>query len=103
MSSQDIQTQNLGYPRIGEKRELKRVVEAFWQGRADENQLATEASRLRALHWKKQRDAGIDLIPSNDFSYYDHVLDTIALLGAVPARFGWDGSIVDRTTYFKMA
>jgi 5-methyltetrahydropteroyltriglutamate--homocysteine methyltransferase len=103
MSSQDIQTQNLGYPRIGEKRELKRAVEAFWQGRADENQLATEASRLRALHWKKQRDAGINLIPSNDFSYYDHVLDTIALLGAVPARFGRDGSIVDRTTYFKMA
>ncbi len=103
MSAQGIQTQNLGYPRIGEKRELKRAVEAFWQGRISEAQLEAEASRLRTWHWQKQRDAGIDLVPSNDFSYYDHVLDTIALVGAVPARLGWSGSTVDNATYFKMA
>jgi len=103
MATDVLYTQNLGYPRIGAKRELKRVVEAFWQGRVDEDQLTAEAARLRALHWQKQRDTGIDLIPSNDFSYYDHVLDTIALVGAVPERFSWSGPTVDRATYFKMA
>src|SRR6266545_5339438 len=66
-----IQTQNLGYPRIGAKRELKRAVEAFWQGRISEEAMHAEATRLRAQHWQKQREAGIDLIPSNDFSFYD--------------------------------
>ncbi|HEY0791508.1 MAG TPA: 5-methyltetrahydropteroyltriglutamate--homocysteine S-methyltransferase [Chthoniobacterales bacterium] len=98
-----IQTQNLGYPRIGANRELKRALEAFWQGRSSEDQLHAEAKRLRAVHWQKQREAGIDLIPSNDFSCYDHVLDTIALVGAVPARFDANSGHVDTATYFKMA
>ena len=65
--------------------------------------LAT-AKELRAANWKLQRDAGIDLIPSNDFSLYDQVLDTIAMVGAVPERYGWDGSSdIDLDTYFAMA
>jgi 5-methyltetrahydropteroyltriglutamate--homocysteine methyltransferase len=102
-TSAKIQTQNLGYPRIGAKRELKRAIEAFWAGRISEEQLHAEAARLRATHWQKQRATGIDLIPSNDFSYYDHVLDTAVLVGAIPARFGWSGGCVDSATYFKMA
>lgn len=98
-----IQTQNLGYPRIGAKRELKRAVEAFWRGRISEEAMHAEAARLRAQHWQKQREAGIDLIPSNDFSFYDQVLDTAVLVGAVPTRFDWSGGSVDTTTYFKLA
>jgi 5-methyltetrahydropteroyltriglutamate--homocysteine methyltransferase len=98
-----LRTQNLGYPRIGEKRELKRAVEAYWAGRITEAELDLEAARLRTIHWRKQRAAGIDLIPSNDFSYYDQMLDTVALVGAVPERFGWQGGPVDAATYFKMA
>jgi Cobalamin-independent synthase, N-terminal domain len=55
------------------------------------------------VHWLQQKEAGIDLIPSNDFSFYDHVLDTSAMVGAVPERFGWDGSRIDLATYFAMA
>src|SRR6266513_2796417 len=58
---------------------------------------------LRARHWRLQQDAGIDLIPSNDFSYYDRMLDTCALVGAVPKRYGWAGGPVDINTYFAMA
>lgn len=98
-----IRTQNLGYPRIGANRELKRVVEAYWQSRCGEEELHAEAARLRAAHWQKQKEAGIDLIPSNDFSNYDQMLDTAVLVGAVPARFKQAGSNVDTATYFKMA
>jgi 5-methyltetrahydropteroyltriglutamate--homocysteine methyltransferase len=87
-------TINFGYPRIGAKRELKRV---------DEAHLQHVASSIRLANWRFQREAGIDLIPSNDFSLYDHVLDTIALVGAVPPRFAWDGSTVGLDLYFAMA
>jgi len=70
-----IRTQNLGYPRIGEKRELKRALEAFWRGQLTKDALVEQAKKLRAHNWQKQKQAGIDLIPSNDFSLYDHVLD----------------------------
>jgi 5-methyltetrahydropteroyltriglutamate--homocysteine methyltransferase len=101
--SAPIKTQNLGYPRIGANRELKRIVEAYWQSRCSEAELHAEASRLRATHWKKQVEAGIDLIPSNDFSYYDQMLDTAVIVGAVPERFNRAGLPVDTATYFKMA
>jgi Cobalamin-independent synthase, N-terminal domain len=55
------------------------------------------------MHWRQQKKTGIDLIPSNDFSFYDHVLDTSAMVGAVPQRFGWTGSLIDLPTYFAMA
>jgi 5-methyltetrahydropteroyltriglutamate--homocysteine methyltransferase len=98
-----IFTHNLGYPRMGALRQLKKSLEAFWKGRELEADLHRTASELRRVHWLRQKEAGIDLIPSNDFSFYDHVLDTSAMVGAVPARFGWDGSRIDLPTYFAMA
>ncbi len=94
---------NLGFPRIGAHRELKKAVEAYWKGDKTQSQLQGEAKELRATHWKMQKDAGIDHIPSNDFSFYDQMLDTIAMLGAVPARYKHDGGEVDLDTYFAMA
>ena len=94
---------NLGYPRIGPGRELKKALESFWGGRSDAAALDAASATLRRASWELQRAAGIDQIPSNDFSLYDHVLDTAAMLGAVPSRFGWNGAMVDRDTYFAMA
>lgn len=99
-----IKTQNLGYPRIGFRRELKKALEAFWRGDFSEQDLQSTAASLRRLHWEKQRDLGIDLIPSNDFSLYDQVLDMSCLLGNVPARFEWNGKAdIDLDLYFRMA
>jgi 5-methyltetrahydropteroyltriglutamate--homocysteine methyltransferase len=98
-----VQTNNLGYPRIGRNRELKRATERYWAGKTDADELAAAAAAIRAENWRKQFDAGIELIPSNDFSLYDQMLDTIALVGAVPQRYGWDGGTVDLDTYFAMA
>jgi 5-methyltetrahydropteroyltriglutamate--homocysteine methyltransferase len=93
-----------GFPRIGAKRELKQATEGYWSAQRSQEELLDTAVSLRAANWKLQRDAGIDLIPSNDFSFYDQVLDTIALVGAVPERYGWDGSgDLDLDTYFAMA
>jgi 5-methyltetrahydropteroyltriglutamate--homocysteine methyltransferase len=94
-----------GFPRIGAQRELKVATESFWSGERSQDELLATARGLRAANWKLQREAGIDLIPSNDFSLYDQVLDTIALVGAVPERYGWDPSsgTVDLDTYFAMA
>jgi 5-methyltetrahydropteroyltriglutamate--homocysteine methyltransferase len=93
-----------GFPRIGAKRELKQATEGYWSGQRSHDELLDTARSLRAGNWKLQRDAGIDLIPSNDFSFYDQVLDTVALVGAVPERYGWDGSSdIDLETYFAMA
>lgn len=94
---------NLGFPRIGAKRELKRAVESFWAGKIGPEELESTAKRLRREHWKLQQDIGIEHIPSNDFSFYDQVLDTAAMVGAVPARFGYQGEAVDLATYFAMA
>lgn len=98
-----IQATNLGFPRIGLARELKWAVEGYWTGRVSEDELLATARQLRARHWQWQLEAGIDQIPSNDFSLYDHVLDMITLVGAVPERFGWCGDTVDLATYFTMA
>jgi 5-methyltetrahydropteroyltriglutamate--homocysteine methyltransferase len=94
---------NLGMPRIGPRREIKRAVEGYWSGRIDATELARAARERRADAWRTQRAAGIDSIPSNDFSLYDQVLDTCCLVGAVPERFGWQGGPVDLDTYFAMA
>jgi 5-methyltetrahydropteroyltriglutamate--homocysteine methyltransferase len=92
-----------GFPRIGRNRELKFATEGYWRGETSAEELAATARAIRAENWKLMQDAGIDLIPSNDFSYYDQVLDTIALVGAVPERYGWAGGEVDLDTYFAMA
>ena len=92
-----------GFPRIGRNRELKFATEGYWRGETSAEELAATAKAIRVENWKLMQDAGIDLIPSNDFSYYDQVLDTIALVGAVPERYGWGGGEVDLDTYFAMA
>ncbi len=94
---------NLGFPRIGAKRELKKAVEAYWKGESDQDTLMQAGKDLRVRHWNLQKDAGLDHIPSNDFSFYDQVLDMIATLGAVPKRYGFSGDQVDLDTYFAMA
>jgi 5-methyltetrahydropteroyltriglutamate--homocysteine methyltransferase len=98
-----VMTTNLGYPRIGRDRELKRACEAYWAGEIAQDELLQVGASLRQTHWSVQRDAGIELIPINDFTFYDHVLDAIALVGAVPERFRWVGETVDLDTYFAMA
>jgi 5-methyltetrahydropteroyltriglutamate--homocysteine methyltransferase len=78
----------LGLPRIGPDRELKFALESFWAGDSGEQELVATARELRAANWRAARDAGIDVVPSGDFSLYDQVLDTAWGLGATPARFG---------------
>ncbi|HWV24787.1 MAG TPA: 5-methyltetrahydropteroyltriglutamate--homocysteine S-methyltransferase, partial [Thermomicrobiales bacterium] len=92
-----------GYPRIGKHRELKKALEGFWSGKIDENDLLATAAEIRSSNRQTQQRAGIDLLPVNDFSLYDQMLDTIALVGAVPERYGWSGETVDLATYFAMA
>jgi 5-methyltetrahydropteroyltriglutamate--homocysteine methyltransferase len=94
---------NLGFPRIGAQRELKKALEAFWSGKLDEDGLLAAGKALRQRHWQLQQQLGMQHIPSNDFSYYDQVLDTIAMAGAIPARYGWSRNQVDFATYFAMA
>ncbi len=95
----------VGYPRIGRSRELKRATERYWDGRVTREGLLETGASLRLEAWERMRDAGIDLIPSNTFSYYDQVLDTSAMVGAVPARYGWDAEarMIDLDLYFAMA
>jgi 5-methyltetrahydropteroyltriglutamate--homocysteine methyltransferase len=94
---------NLGFPRIGSHRELKQALESYWSGGTGADVLLRTAQTLRARHWFTQQKAGIDHIPSNDFSLYDQMLDTIAMLGAVPPRFGHVGGEVPLDLYFAMA
>lgn len=88
---------------MGPARELKKALEKYWSSQGDERALLNEAARIRALHWKAQVAAGIDFIPSGDFSLYDHVLDTAAMLGAFPERYGSAGEAVSLSSYFAMA
>jgi 5-methyltetrahydropteroyltriglutamate--homocysteine methyltransferase len=92
-----------GFPRIGPNRELKFATEGYWRGDASVDELQATAKRIRRDNWRFMQGAGVDLIPSNDFSLYDHVLDTIALVGAVPERYQHSGGPVDNDTYFAMA
>ena len=96
---------NLGFPAIGALRELKRATESYWSGKASQADLLKTGAELRARHWRLQQDAGLDLVPCNDFSFYDRVLDACALVGAVPARYGQPAKSdqVDLDTYFAMA
>ncbi|KAL0555045.1 hypothetical protein IC582_008977 [Cucumis melo] len=93
----------VGYPRMGPKRELKFALESFWDGKSTAEDLKKVAADLRSSIWKQMSDAGIKYIPSNTFSYYDQVLDTTALLGAVPPRYSWTGGEIGFDTYFSMA
>ncbi|KAE8792975.1 methionine synthase 2 enzyme [Hordeum vulgare] len=93
----------VGYPRMGPKRELKFALESFWDGKSSAEDLEKVATDLRASIWKQMSEAGIKYIPSNTFSYYDQVLDTTAMLGAVPDRYSWTGGEIGHSTYFSMA
>ncbi|WP_025735997.1 5-methyltetrahydropteroyltriglutamate--homocysteine S-methyltransferase [Mycobacterium genavense] len=91
----------VGSPRIGPKRELKRATEGYWKGRTSRSELESVAATLRRDTWKALADAGLDSVPVNTFSYYDQVLDTAVMLGALPARAAQITDDLDR--YFAAA
>ena len=78
---------NLGFPRIGADRELKKALEAYWKGDIDQAALKDVGRQLRATHWQLQKDAGIDLLPVGDFAWYDQVLTHSLTFGVIPPRF----------------
>ncbi len=92
-----------GYPRQGPNRELKKAIEGYWKGRVTADALRSTAAGLRQAAWRQLGDAGIDEVPTGDFSYYDHVLDTSVMVGAIPARHraAVDADALDG--YFAMA
>lgn len=95
---------NLGFPRMGEQRELKRSLEAYWAGQLSQQELLDTGKALRARHWDLQNKAGLDTVPVGDFAWYDQILEWSTLLGAVPARFGQaDNAPVSLDTLFRMA
>lgn len=95
---------NLGFPRIGAARELKRALESYWAGKIDGDALRDTGRELRARHWNIQAQAGLQWVPVGDFAWYDHILEWSTLLGAVPARFGpAEAAPVSLDTLFRMA
>jgi len=94
---------NLGFPRVGARRELKRALESHWRGDTSASQLQEVALGLRRRHWQLQRDAGVDVIPVNDFSLYDQMLDAAFLLDAIPARYRELADTDPLAAYFAMA
>jgi 5-methyltetrahydropteroyltriglutamate--homocysteine methyltransferase len=98
-----VRSSVLGYPRIGKDREWKKALEAFWSGDVNESEFHVQLQEIRLNHLCKQQEKGIDLISLNDFSYYDHVLDTAAMFGIVPKRFSYDGGVVPLSVYYGMA
>ncbi|MFZ6743518.1 5-methyltetrahydropteroyltriglutamate--homocysteine S-methyltransferase [Undibacterium sp. JH2W] len=93
----------LGFPRIGAQRELKFAQESFWRGDITEATLHETGSDLRARHWGLQKQAGLDFVSVGDFAWYDQVLNTLALLGALPARFGFDARQLSLADYYVAA
>ena len=95
---------NIGFSRLGLRREWKWASEKCWSGKVRRQDLLRTADDLTTRHWRMQADAGIEIIPCNDFAFYDLMLDTAVLVGAVPARYGapTDGEI-DLDIYFSMA
>ncbi|MGX9392934.1 5-methyltetrahydropteroyltriglutamate--homocysteine S-methyltransferase [Nitrobacteraceae bacterium UC4446_H13] len=103
MSATSLPVATLGMPRIGPRRELKFALESFWSGTSSEKALLETAAALRAANWARQKSLGATVIPSNDFSLYDQVLDTSVMVGAIPEIYGWTGGSVSLATYFAMA
>lgn len=92
----------LGFPRIGAKRELKFALEKYWKNEISQNDLKAVGTALRKQHWQLQKEAGLDFVTVGDFSFYDHILDTSVLLGAIPERFDTaDTNALD--SYFRAA
>jgi len=97
------QSHILGLPRIGAHRELKKAVEAYWQGKISLAELKQIGQQIEESNWKLQADAGLDFVTVGDFTFYDHVLDTSALLGVIPSRFKENNQQTDLNTVFCMA
>ena len=91
----------VGFPRIGEQRELKKALESYWAGKSTQEELQKTASELRKRHWIYQKNAGIDLISINDFSFYDNMIDAMTMLNAIPDRYKDIDNCMDR--YFAIA
>ena len=98
-----IQTHILGYPRIGAKREIKKACEKYWAGKSNLDELINAGKQQREYNWQVQKDAGIDLIPVNDFSFYDHILDMVLTTGAIPERYHPLKNLNQHDLYFAMA
>ena len=92
---------NLGFSRMGRHRELKKALERYWAKKSDTAELLDTARKLRESHWSIQHKAGLAQVPCNDFSLYDHVLDTAVMVGIEPERFKDVPAGLDR--YFAMA
>lgn len=98
-----VKSSILGYPRIGEQRQWKKALESFWNEQINEQQLLSQLQEIRLQHLSKQKETGIDLIPVNDFSLYDQVLDTSTMLGLIPQRFNYKGGEVSTQLYYEIA
>lgn len=92
-----------GYPRQGPNRELKKAIEGYWKGRVTADALRATAAELRRTNWRQLAGAGIHEVPTGDFSYYDHVLDTTVMVGALPARHRGAVETDALDGYFAMA
>ena len=92
-----------GYPRQGQGRELKKAVEGYWKGRVDADALRATAAELRRVNWRQLAETGVHEVPTGDFSYYDHVLDTSVMVGAIPARHRAAVELDALDGYFAMA
>ncbi|GGY25826.1 5-methyltetrahydropteroyltriglutamate--homocysteine S-methyltransferase [Pseudoduganella albidiflava] len=98
----NIYTHIPGFPRVGAQRELKTALERHWRGELAAAELEAEGRALRARHWARQRDAGLDFVTVGDFAFYDHVANHIQLLGCEPARFGFQAE-TPLERYFTLA
>ncbi|MGN1398033.1 MAG: 5-methyltetrahydropteroyltriglutamate--homocysteine S-methyltransferase, partial [Streptococcus gallolyticus] len=96
-----VKVSNLGYPRLGENREWKKLIESYWAGDISQEELQAQAKDLRLEFLKKQADAGLDFIPVGDFSLYDHILDLSVQFGVIPKRFAKEEINLD--LYFAIA
>ncbi|KAJ6031259.1 hypothetical protein N7540_001991 [Penicillium herquei] len=96
-----VQSSVLGFPRMGKLRDLKKATEAYWGGKISRDDLLAEGKRLRLEHWNIQKNAGVDFIPSNDFAFYDQVLDHIQLFNVIPERYS-KYNLDPLDTYFAM-
>jgi len=98
-----MHTHILGYPRIGPKRETKKVLEKYWAGKQSLEDVLRTGKEQREYNWQVQKDAGLDLVPVNDFSFYDHILDMVLTVGAIPQRFQVLNHLDKNDLYFAMA
>lgn len=94
---------NLGYPRIGIDRRWKKCLESFWNGQTNQDQFLADMKEMRLANIQKQKELGVNLIPINDFTFYDHVLDHAVMFGVIPKRYNHSSGPVDLKTYFAMA